>query len=188
MQVAVSDAGFVLLIGDDNKYALDAAGTAAVTGITGLTLSGTVSLQRNTNATHVMRQLVVGGVTRTLDVPAGPNFTRFGGENVVLGVLGNEVAGSFAFTADNDNISVDIENASVSLAGGLLVAHVASASFDVTPDRADGEPGLRLRLAEPAGRLVRRQRRRRHRLLRRRQHRRTTRSRSPSARPATRRR
>ena len=65
---------------------------------------------------------MIAGVTHTLDVPEGPSFLRFGGENVHLGVLGNEIVGTFSVEESGDNVSVDIDDASVSLAGGLVSA------------------------------------------------------------------
>ena len=48
VQVSVSDVSFVLLVASDTTYALEANGTATVTGITGLTLEGSAGYERNT--------------------------------------------------------------------------------------------------------------------------------------------
>ena len=61
VHVSVTNAGFILLLASDNTYAVQAEGTAQVLGISGLTLQGTIGLERNTSTTAVSRQLTIGG-------------------------------------------------------------------------------------------------------------------------------
>ena len=135
VQVSVTNASFVLLVAADTSYALEANGTAAVTGMNGLTLTGTVGFERNTSTSAVARQLVVGGSPLTLDVQAAPSagtpFSRIGGTNVVLDLLGQHLSGDFTFVDVADGVSVTITDATVTLAGGVVQATDADATFTI---------------------------------------------------------
>src|SRR5262249_5482263 len=71
------------------------SGTAAVT-VPGVSLSGTFKVAINTTGAAVSQQVMVGGSTLALDLPAGP-FVRVEGTGVSLAVSGQTLTGDFAF-------------------------------------------------------------------------------------------
>ena len=192
VKVAVTGAGFVLLVDNDNNYALDASGTAAVTGVSGLTLSGTVSLQINTSAAAITRQLVDRGRHAHARRARGPVLPPLRRRERPPRRPRQRDRRPFSVEQSGDNVSVDIDDASVSLAGGLVSAHADDSTISITPDglTASGlhvrrghvaRPRL-LRLGGGQRRLLRR-RRQRERLLQGlgRRQRRTTRRSASSA-------
>ncbi|MGV2333097.1 MAG UNVERIFIED_CONTAM: hypothetical protein LVR18_02870, partial [Planctomycetaceae bacterium] len=69
-------------IAPDSTYAFDASGTAAIVGVSDLTLTGTLSAQKNTTGANVSKSITVAGVTRTLSVAA--NASRVGGSVTLI--------------------------------------------------------------------------------------------------------
>ena len=80
--VRFSGGTLVGFIAPNKTYAFDAGGTAALVGVDGLTLSGTLSAQKNTTVSNVNRSITVAGVQRTLDVAA--NTSRVGGSVTLI--------------------------------------------------------------------------------------------------------
>ncbi|MGV2333100.1 MAG UNVERIFIED_CONTAM: hypothetical protein LVR18_02885 [Planctomycetaceae bacterium] len=65
--VRFSGGSLVGYIAPDSTYAFDASGTAAIVGVSDLTLTGMLSAQKNTTGANVSKSITVAGVTRTLD-------------------------------------------------------------------------------------------------------------------------
>ncbi|MEY3228106.1 MAG: hypothetical protein RLZZ536_2725, partial [Planctomycetota bacterium] len=91
--VSFSGATLVGYIAPDGKYAFSASGNAALAGVDGLTLSGTLSARRNTTGTNVSREFNVDGQTLPLNVNAGVSGIR--GTNVTLGTPLGSFTGNF---------------------------------------------------------------------------------------------
>jgi hypothetical protein len=77
-----SGGSLVGYIAPDSTYAFDASGTAAIVGVSDLTLTGTLSAQKNTTGANVSKSITVAGVTRTLTVAA--NASRVGGSVTLI--------------------------------------------------------------------------------------------------------
>ncbi|MGV2333103.1 MAG UNVERIFIED_CONTAM: hypothetical protein LVR18_02900 [Planctomycetaceae bacterium] len=80
--VRFSGGSLVGYIAPDSTYAFDASGTAAIVGVSDLTLTGTLSAQKNTTGANVSKSITVAGVTRTLTVAA--NASRVGGSVTLI--------------------------------------------------------------------------------------------------------
>ncbi|MHC4995763.1 MAG: beta strand repeat-containing protein, partial [Planctomycetota bacterium] len=131
--VQVSDGEFVLLLTENNDYAFQAQGQAAVVGITELSFSGNLGLEYNTLTEDVMRTIRVGDVDVLLNVAAAADastpFTRFGGSGVELSVLGQSLRGDFTIVANGMAVDITVANASLNLGDGVLTATGASADL-----------------------------------------------------------
>ncbi|MFN9050343.1 MAG: hypothetical protein ACK5YC_19625, partial [Planctomyces sp.] len=57
------------VINPNGTWAIDASGSAGVTGITGVALTGTIAATKNTTGTDVNESFSDGGTTRPLAVP-----------------------------------------------------------------------------------------------------------------------
>ncbi|HET8980295.1 MAG TPA: hypothetical protein VFN87_19240, partial [Solirubrobacteraceae bacterium] len=135
-QLTVANAGFGLVVEADHSYALQASGQGALTGISGVTLSGLLGVQRNTESTAVARQIQVGSGAYTIDVPAGPAFSQFGGQGITIAVLGQTLTGDLQVTTSGTGVSITLANAAASLGNGL--ATVSGASGTLTADPTSG--------------------------------------------------
>ena len=118
-QLTVSNAGFGLIVEADHSYALQASGQGALTGISGVTLSGLLGVQRNTTSGPVNRQIQVGSGAYAISVPAGPSFSQFGGQGIAIGLLGQQLTGDLTVTSTATGVSISLANVSASLGGGL---------------------------------------------------------------------
>ena len=118
VNVAASGAELLLLVSADHSYALQASGTAAIRGVAGLTLGGSIAVVRSTRTTAVSRQITVGGAVRSLDVDAGAS--RFGGDHIELDVLGQTLRGGFTFANTAAGVDVTLADAAIMLGGGLF--------------------------------------------------------------------
>ncbi|MBL9136319.1 MAG: hypothetical protein JNK85_10640, partial [Verrucomicrobiales bacterium] len=130
--VAIDEAQLALVIGAGQTYALQASGNAAIVGVPGVTISGRVGVERNTRTQAVSRTIEVGGTTVGLDVAAAP-FSRIGGENVVLEVLGQKLTGNFTLTDSGTDVAVTIKDANLEMGGGALVIEDVDAGFTLKP-------------------------------------------------------
>ncbi len=115
--VRVSNAEVIVLLATGG-YAFEASGVAQVLGVSGVQLFGMFGAQQNTFASAVNRQLVVGGVVKSLALAAG--VSRFGAKDVTLQVAGQKLKGDFAFerTVVGGQTVVDITLANIYLGLG----------------------------------------------------------------------
>ncbi|MCY2990036.1 MAG: hypothetical protein NTY19_19505, partial [Planctomycetota bacterium] len=116
--VRLSDISLVVLIKADKTYAFDGSGTASLVGVPDLTLSGSLSVQKNTTGAAVDRSLTVGGVTKTLDLVK--DVSRIGG-SVHLAVAGFvDVSGDFSVqkAADGSQLLIGVTGVTAFLGAG----------------------------------------------------------------------
>ncbi|MEY4178043.1 MAG: hypothetical protein RLY70_1617, partial [Planctomycetota bacterium] len=71
--VALREGTLTAYIAPSGVYAFDASAAVSLVGVDGVTLSGTVNVQKNTTGAAVNRSITVNGETRTLDLPADAN-------------------------------------------------------------------------------------------------------------------
>jgi hypothetical protein len=69
--VRFSGGSLIGYIAPNSTYAFDASGAASLVGISDLTLTGTLSAQKNTTGANVNRTITVAGTSRTLNVATG---------------------------------------------------------------------------------------------------------------------
>ena len=108
--------------GGSPQYALVASGTATLLGVSGITVTGTVSVQFNDTTKSFSETLTIPGSTSpgvTLDLAADApaSFAITGGQ---LGVLGQTLSGNFAFSDTNNTVVVAASDVSLSLGGGAV--------------------------------------------------------------------
>jgi len=111
------NAAVIVFIKPDKTYAFEATGGAELVGISGLTLSGTLSAQKNTTGAAVQETLTAGDVTETLDLEA--DASGFGG-SVTLQLAGFvDIYGEFTFDKivedTTTKIKIGVSNLSVFL-------------------------------------------------------------------------
>ncbi len=137
--VSLTDgAGSLLVLGADRAGEL--AGSVLL-AIPGVTLAGTLTLQVNTTGADVDETFKAGGVDVRLLLPggdAGADLLRVAGTDVVATVLGQQLAGDFAFERNGAAAKVTVAGASLSLAGGLVGISGAEAHFDIAADGVTG--------------------------------------------------
>ncbi|MEN9554493.1 MAG: hypothetical protein RLZZ232_779, partial [Planctomycetota bacterium] len=130
-------------IAPDSTYAFDASGSASLVGVSDLTLTGTLSAQKNTTGANVNKSISVAGISRTLNVAAG--VSRVGGSVTLITPVAN-LSADFAVettgTSPNQEILFAAENVStfvgdtkgtastaddigVRFSGGSLVGYIA---------------------------------------------------------------
>ena len=108
--------------GSSDTYALVASGTATVIGVSGITLTGTVSVQFNDTGTAFNETLSIpgstgAGVPVALAANAPSQFVITGG---AIGVLGQTLSGNFSFSDAAGTVVVAASDVSLSLGGGAL--------------------------------------------------------------------
>jgi hypothetical protein len=138
MGVLVSNADLVVLV-TKTGYAFDAGGTAQVVGVTGLTLSGNLGMQRNTLGVAVDRSITVGGVAKTLTLASG--ISRFGGDNVVMALLGQTLTGSFAVSNSGSDVTITVTSVHIGLGDGtneLVRADIAAGTLTMSGGELTG--------------------------------------------------
>ncbi|MFM7058323.1 MAG: hypothetical protein ACKO2P_15510, partial [Planctomycetota bacterium] len=102
--VEITDAAFGLVLTHSNTYAIEATGTAALTGLAGFSLSGTLFAERSTLSEDVHRQVTVDGQSISIDVPA--HARRFAGDNLELNIAGfANLEGDFAFDVSGTSVT-----------------------------------------------------------------------------------
>ena len=158
-------AGSGLFVLSEDGIAGRAAASVAVSGGTGISLTGSYSLAINTMARKVEEVATFGTSTQTLSLPFGP-YLRVQGIGAGLSVAGQSLNGDFEFqqrvsggldgnlatTGDNKTVvSVAFANASLSLAGGVVSATKGSGLFVLTPAGLAGRAAVQLSVAASAG-------------------------------------
>ena len=101
-----------------------------------VSLVGTLGVTINNTLAPVKETFTAGGVTTTLDVPAGP-FLRVAGTGLSLTVVGQTLAGDFSFeqataTDGTKLVKVAAANVSLGLGGNLLNVTNGSGLFLLT--------------------------------------------------------
>jgi hypothetical protein len=120
-----------------------ATGTVALTGVPGVSLSGTVALEVN-NGAAVDDTFVVDGVARVLKVDAGTVAVprvQVRGTGVTLTVAGQALRGDVSFTRDGSTVRVSIANGVLSLgtpASPLVRATGVAGTFTLVGPRVVG--------------------------------------------------
>ncbi|MEY4187817.1 MAG: hypothetical protein RIT02_2851, partial [Planctomycetota bacterium] len=119
--LTVANAAFGLVVSEDGNYALEASGDASLNALPGVSLSGLLSLERNSNTSTVTRTINVNGTTSTIDVPASAR--QFTGNNVTL-TVGEYAAiqGNFAF----DQASGNLRGVATAVSGSLTAGTVSA--------------------------------------------------------------
>ncbi|MEN9553872.1 MAG: hypothetical protein RLZZ232_158, partial [Planctomycetota bacterium] len=141
--VRFSGGSLVGYIAPDSTYAFDASGAASLVGVSDLTLTGTLSAQKNTTGANVNKSISVAGISRTLNVAAGAS--RVGGSVTLITPVAN-LSADFAVettgTSPNQEILFAADNVStfvgdtkgtaatgddigVRFSGGSLVGYIA---------------------------------------------------------------
>ncbi|MFN9040823.1 MAG: hypothetical protein ACK5YO_31325, partial [Planctomyces sp.] len=141
--VRFSGGSLVGYIAPNSTYAFDASGAAAIVGVSDLTLTGTLSTQKNTTGANVSKSITVAGVTRTLTVAA--NTSRVGGSVTLITPVASlsadftvETTGTspnqevlFAasnvstFVGDTKGTTDTADDIGVRFTGGSLVGYIA---------------------------------------------------------------
>ncbi|MEY3175783.1 MAG: hypothetical protein RLZZ436_3697, partial [Planctomycetota bacterium] len=134
--LAVTNATFGLAVAADGSYAVEASGTAGLTGLAGFSLEGALSLERNTGASRVNRTITAGSHTVAIDVAAGAR--HFAGQSLTLASDNfASVSGSIVFDQESGNMRA----AGTGIAGGMTVgsvsAGVSGASFGLIATPTD---------------------------------------------------
>ncbi|MFN9290176.1 MAG: hypothetical protein ACK6EB_19080, partial [Planctomyces sp.] len=78
--VLITGGNFAAVVMANGTFALSTSGTADLTNVPGITMTGTGFTEINTTGTTVNRTFTVGGTSRTLSAAA--NTQRFGARNV----------------------------------------------------------------------------------------------------------
>ncbi|MFM8477868.1 MAG: beta strand repeat-containing protein, partial [Planctomycetaceae bacterium] len=141
--VRFSGGSLIGYIAPNSTYAFDASGAASLVGISDLTLTGTLSAQKNTTGANVNRTITVAGSSRTLNVAAGAS--RVGGNVTLITPVAN-LSADFAVettgTSPNQEILFAADNVStfvgdtkgtaatgddigVRFSGGSLIGYIA---------------------------------------------------------------
>ncbi|HND54359.1 MAG TPA: hypothetical protein PLV92_18235, partial [Pirellulaceae bacterium] len=109
--VQLSGLTLIAVIDPQGRYAFDGSGAATLVGIPDLTLSGALGVQKNTSTSAVNRTVTIGGVTKTLNIPAGAS--QVGGA-ITLGVAGFvDFSGQFAVNQSADRTKVTFGAANI---------------------------------------------------------------------------
>ena len=115
-------------------YALVASGTATLVGVSGITVTGTVTVQFNNTGQAFSETLTIPGSTNpgvaldlAADAPA--SFAITGGQ---LGLLGQTLSGNFAFSDTNGTVVVAASEVSLSLGGGAVSITNGTGALQIT--------------------------------------------------------
>ncbi|WP_315662968.1 hypothetical protein, partial [Limnospira sp. PMC 1261.20] len=124
--LTLDDGTLRLAIFGNGQYALSAAGTAALTGVPGLTLSGSIAVQANTTGVAE----VTFGDAGTVDFGTSENLLAFRGSNLIFAIDGfASLTGTFTFVSEAGLISVSGTDVSASLGLGGTAVTVSNALF-----------------------------------------------------------
>ncbi|MDT9180442.1 MAG: hypothetical protein P5684_22745, partial [Limnospira sp. PMC 1238.20] len=125
--VTVSNALFGLNLLADGTYALYAEGTAALTGIPALTLSGDLAVRANTTG---LQTASFSDFADPVDFGTPDPFFAFRGTGLSLAIDGFvTLSGDFTFVSVPDSLSVTGLNVSASLSAGTVSASVTEATL-----------------------------------------------------------
>jgi len=134
--VEITDASFGLVVTSSNTYAIEATGTAALTGLPGFALSGTFYAERSTLSTDINRTVTVNGQSVSINV--GANARRFAGDDVQFGITGfAAVEGDFAFDVSGTNVTAVATNVTATMQAGPFYAGLTNASLGLILTDAD---------------------------------------------------
>jgi hypothetical protein len=110
--------------GGDTKYALVASGTAALVGIPGLTLTGTMEARMNRLGAPIDTTISTPGGAVRVKFDSADNVTQFGGD-AALAIGGFvDLSGSFAIEKSGDTLLVGVAGvqAFLGIGGGTSIA------------------------------------------------------------------
>ncbi|MDA8436815.1 MAG: FG-GAP-like repeat-containing protein, partial [Actinomycetales bacterium] len=127
--VTLSD-GEALVLLTAGGVAASARGTLAVTGVPGVTASGTLAVELNNTSGPVDETFTINGLTKTLTLAAGSLAVR--GTGITLVVAGQSLSADITITRETDAVTVSIANGSLSIGTAttpLLTATAIAGSF-----------------------------------------------------------
>ncbi|MFO0252376.1 MAG: hypothetical protein ACK56X_24315, partial [Planctomyces sp.] len=128
-EVEITDASFGLVV-DVTGYAFEATGTAALTGLSGMSMSGTFYAERSTLSTNLNRTVTVNGQSVSVNVDAGAR--SFAGENVQLNMTGfANIQGDFAFDVSGSSTIAVASNVTASMQAGAFSVELTDAELGV---------------------------------------------------------
>ncbi|MEI7700246.1 MAG: hypothetical protein WCK86_10640, partial [Planctomycetia bacterium] len=134
--VEITDASFGLVVTGSNTYAIEATGTAALTGLPGFSLSGTFYAERSTISTDVDRTVTVNGQSVAINV--GANARRFAGDDVQFSITGfAAVEGDFAFDVSGSDVTAVATHVTATMQAGPFSAGLTNASLGLILTDAD---------------------------------------------------
>ncbi len=142
-QLTVSGAGLGLVVEPDHSYTLQASGLGALTGLSGVTLTGLIGVQRNTQTSDIARQIQVGGDAYTVNVPRASNsttpYSHFSGQGIAIALLGQQLSGDLIVTPSANGVSLALTNVAAQLGSGL--ASITGGSATLAADTTNGFHG-----------------------------------------------
>ncbi|MFN9827830.1 MAG: hypothetical protein ACK58J_27070, partial [Planctomyces sp.] len=128
-EVEITDASLGLVV-DVTGYAFEATGTAALTGLSGMSMSGTFNAERSTLSTNLNRTVTVNGQSVSVNVDAGAR--SFAGENVQLNMTGfANIQGDFAFDVSGSSTIAVASNVTASMQAGAFSVELTDAELGV---------------------------------------------------------
>ncbi|MGV2341473.1 MAG UNVERIFIED_CONTAM: hypothetical protein LVR18_48385 [Planctomycetaceae bacterium] len=136
--VGFTGGSLLAVVNSNGSYALDASGTAAIVGVSGLSLSGTLTGQKNTTGAEVSEDLTIGGVTRNLslakDVSKVEGSVTLAAENVLYltGTVGVEKKTSTLTLLDGTTVQAAVVQIGGSSLSGFAGLNAAPGSSDQT--------------------------------------------------------
>ena len=136
--ILITDAQIGLVKGAGaNSYALFATGTATVLGVSGLTVTGTVTVQFNNTGAMVNQTIPIPGSSGpgvTVNVASGTASAPFESAAVTggqIGFLGQSLSGDFTFAPMTGGVTVTAANVTASFGGGAASITKAGGTLTV---------------------------------------------------------
>ena len=134
--VQITGASFGLLLPGDGTYALEASGDAALTGISGFQLSGTLFAECNTTGAAVNQTISVDGNSATINVAVGAE--EFAGTNLNLTVNNfANISGDISFDASGSDVVAVASNVSAAMTVGSFSAGVTGGTLGLVMNAND---------------------------------------------------
>ncbi len=136
--IRVNNAQFALAIFADQNYAFSASGTAAMSNVPGVVISGKLTIEKNTSAAAVQRTVSAGLATVALNLTAGAS--QISGAGLVFTVAGFDVGGDFSFIQGTaPALAVAVSNVHVEIGSPVIAKVIGLAgNFSITETGLNG--------------------------------------------------
>ncbi|MEU1973056.1 VCBS repeat-containing protein, partial [Microbacterium sp. NPDC019599] len=130
------------------------SGTVALTGVPGVSLAGTLSLEINTTSAEVDETLTIGDTTLLIALPSGgaTGFLRIAGTDVDISVAGQTIAGDIEVVKTDTTLTLTIENGVIrfgTAASPLVTVTEIDGVFELTPTGMAGSVSATLEVTVP---------------------------------------